>query len=489
MWANLLHFYQPYGQKRQFVDMITAQCYRPVAEGLLTHPDARITVNFTGVLLEQLDAYGHRDVIDMYAAAVRRGQVELVGSGKYHAILPLLPASEARRQVVENTKTIHKYFGSEAQLRGVFLPEMAWDPKLAPMLVDLGFEWVVLDELAARGRKDAVDYTRIYEVAGSGLKALFREHRLSTVLAWMTRDVAQLKEAARNELGAGRYVVTAMDGEVFGHHRPGHERVLFEMMDDKEIGAVTMSEVAAKFPPTQTLKTVACTWASSEDDIRKGIQFISWNDPHNEIHQLQWQLLRLAVDQVNALPHSESAYRRLRPRLDPAVASDQFYWAAGKPWWMIEYIERGAHDLLVILQNLPEGGGEAAKRGLDLYREIMALAYDWQRSGKIDSEDQRPRIPFKERTLEAGDPGTWQAFVDMMRHEEKRAAESGNYEEAILWRDAVYKLERKLDIYDTVHVVDLLRQRLPNSDIEDTIARYKARYNRIRGGQLEQRSN
>ncbi|HEY2003780.1 MAG TPA: hypothetical protein VGH44_01540 [Candidatus Saccharimonadia bacterium] len=489
MWANLLHFYQPHGQKRQIIDMITAQCYRPVAEGLLANRDARVTINFTGVLLEQLDQAGHGDVIDMYTDLVRRGQVELVGSGKYHAILPLLPLDEARRQVEENTKTNRKYFGSDFKPRGVFLPEMAWDPKLAPMLEELGFEWVVLDELAARGSKGGVDWQQTYTVTGSSLKAVFREHRLSTMLAWISRDAAHLKAEAKEELVPGRYVVTAMDGEVFGHHRAGHDRALFEMLSDPEIGAVKMSEVFDKFPPGEALKTTACTWASSEDDIAKGIQFISWDDPHNRIHQLQWELLRLAVEQVDALPHDEAVYRRLRQRLDPAVASDQFYWAAGKPWWMIEYIERGAHDLLTIIQEVPGAETGAAQRGLALYREIMELAYDWQRSGKIDSPQERPRIPFKERTLEAGDRGTWEAFVDMMRHEEKRAAERGSYEEAILWRDAVNKLEQKLDMYDAVHAVDLIRQRLPHEEIEDTIAQYKARYNRIRGGQLEQRSN
>jgi len=247
--------------------------------------------------------------------------------------------------------------------------------------------------------------------------------------------------------------------------------------------------VFERFPPGETLKTTACTWASSEDDIAKGIQFISWDDPHNRIHQLQWELLRLVVKHVNALPHDGAAYRRLRERLDTAVASDQFYWAAGKPWWMIEYIERGAHDLLTIVQEVPGAETGAAPYALELYHEILELAYDWQRSGKIDSGQDRPRIPFKERTLEAGDRGTWQAFVDLMRREEKRAAEHSNYEEAILWRDAVFKLEQKLDMYDAVHVVDLLRQRLPHEEIENTISQYKARYNRIRGGQLEQRSN
>src|ERR1700722_5708904 len=98
-WATVLHYYQPHNQKREIVDKIVEQCYRPVAQGILAAPDARLTINFTGVLLDLLAKYGHRDVIDLYGEAVRQGKVELVGSAKFHAILPLLSATEARRQI------------------------------------------------------------------------------------------------------------------------------------------------------------------------------------------------------------------------------------------------------------------------------------------------------------------------------------------------------------------------------------------------------
>src|SRR5476651_1433307 len=110
-WANLLHFYQPYGQKQSIIDAIVAQCYRPVAEGILAEPSARVTINFTGVLLDQLATYGHGDVIEMYAEAALRGQVEFVGSSKFHAILPLLPETEALRQIQINDETNRKYLG------------------------------------------------------------------------------------------------------------------------------------------------------------------------------------------------------------------------------------------------------------------------------------------------------------------------------------------------------------------------------------------
>jgi hypothetical protein len=489
-WANLLHFYQPFGQKPSIIDAIVAQCYRPVAEGILAEPKAHVTINFTGVLLDQLAAYGHTDVIDMYAEAARRGQVEFVGSSKFHAILPLLPEAEALRQIQINDETNRKYLGDAYGPKGFFLPEEAWAPKLAPLLEIAGFEWVLLDELAYDGRIGKVDYQKTYKVAGSKLKALFREHSLSaTIMSAAPRDIGRFKQVASDALSAHRYIVTAMDGETFGHHRKGHEQLLLGMFRDPDIPVITMSEVFKHFPEEETVETVACTWASSEDDISKGIQFISWSDPDNEVHRLQWELLNLTVRELNKLDRNDPDYARLREQLDPALSSDPFFWAAARPWWMIEHIERGAYGLLDVLQHIPTATPKTAARGLDLYHEIMALAYDWQRRGIIDNAyDERKthvRIPFKEKY----ETHAQKAILDLIADQETQAAERKDYEEAILWRNAAYSLEHKLDIYDTEYIVDILHARLPKGVIEDTISHYRRNYDRIRGGQVEQRSN
>jgi predicted glycosyl hydrolase (DUF1957 family) len=489
-WANLLHFYQPFGQKQGIIDAIVAQCYRPVAEGILAEPKARVTINFTGVLLDQLAEYGHTDVIAMYAEAARRGQVEFVGSSKYHAILPLLPEAEALRQIQINDETNRKYLGDAYQPKGFFLPEEAWSPKLTAVLEKAGFEWVLLDELAYNGHVGQVDYQKTYKIAGSNLKALFREHALSaTMMSAAPRDIDRFKQVARDALSGTRYIATAMDGETFGHHRKGHEQLLFDIFRDPDIPVITMSEVFERFRDEAVVQTVACTWASSEDDIEQGIQFISWSDPDNEIHRLQWELLNLTVEELGKLDRKDPGYMRLREQLDPALSSDPFFWAAARPWWMIEHIERGAYGLFDVLQHIPTTTPKTAARGLDLYHEIMALAYDWQRRGVIDDAyDERKthvRIPFKEQF----DYHAQKAILDLIADQEAQAAKRKDYEEAILWRNAAYSLEHKLDIYDTEYIIDILQTKLPEGQIADTIARYKSDYDHIRGGQVEQRSN
>jgi len=75
-----------------------------------------------------------------------------------------------------------------------------------------------------------------------------------------------------------------------------------------------------------------------------------------------------------------------------------------------------------------------------------------------------------------------------MKNLEEKAAQKANYEEEILWRDAIWKLETKNDIFDAVHAVDLLRRQVPDTKIREVLDQYTAEYKKIVSGQPEQRS-
>ena len=97
------------------------------------------------------------------------------------------------------------------------------------------------------------------------------------------------------------------------------------------------------------------------------------------------------------------------------------------------------------------------------------------------------KIPFKERTLEVGKPEVYFAFLEMMKRKMFEAARKKNYERAILWRDAIWKLETKNDIYDAIHAVDLLRMEIPDPELRKLMDRYKEKYEKIKSGQPEMR--
>jgi len=484
-WANFLHFYQPANQQKDILEAVVNQCYRPIFKGLLNKPRANLTINVSGGLFEVLDKCGFTDVINDLRLLYGLGVVEFTSTACYHAFLPLLPTEEIKRQVDLNNTLLRHYLGEDFSPQGFFPPEMACNQKVLDVVVSMGFKYILLDEIAL-GEKELLENNCLYKVGKSGFKVFFRQRRPSNVImSGIERDSDNLHLLLK-EYASEHYLVTAMDGETFGHHRPGLEAPFLDIFDNNDIEFSKMSDLLNMNLPSVEVSLLDSTWASSQDDIIKGIQFISWNDPSNVIHKWQWEFVNLMLNLVNG-PNKEMA--------DKALASDQFFWASGKPWWSVEMIESGAYGCLSVIEKIPGVLKADLEKAHSLYRNIVSTAFEWQRTGKIRELNKEryntQRIPFKTRTLETGgaEAAVYKAFIDMMRAEEKKAATAGEYEKAILWRDAVYKIETKNDIYDAVSAVDLLRVRISNEKVEKIINEYKSEYNRIRGGQPEQRSN
>jgi len=494
-WANFLHFYQPANQQPDILEAIVVQCYRPIIEGIKKNKKVHLTININGALFELLHKYGYNDLLSDIKNLVDEGRIEITGSAKYHALLPLLSDEEIARQIELNTETLKNFLG-DYQPNGFFSPEMAYDDRVGEIINKLGFKWIILDEISCGGEVGQVDYNQIYKIKDTDLGVYFRNRRLSNlIMSAVVRSRETLLEAMQEELNSGHYIVTAMDAETFGHHRPGLEKMLFEIFDTPEFELIKISDIKNFYQENKVISPAKATWASSKEDISEGIQFLSWSDPENMIHKWQWKLTELVLGEVYKIDKAHPRYEMVREKIDIALASDHFWWASGKPWWSLEMIEYGAYNLLDTLRHVPNVEKETVDEGRDYYEKIIMTAFNWQRTGKIrmmmQSQRDILRIPFKDRTLEKGgeEKGVYFAFIDMMKKLEKQAVERHEYEKAILWRDSLYKLENKLDIYDTINAIDLLRVEIPHKEVEDTISKYKKKYYEIRGGQPEQRGN
>ena len=493
-WANFLHLYQPADQQPDILEAVVKQSYEKLIQGIVDNPRIKITLNINGSLLELFDKYGYHSLIDNLRLAAKNGSLEFTGSAKYHAFLPLVSDNEIHRQIEINNETASYFLGDAYAPKGFFPPEMGYDPKLIPILEDFGFNWVILDEIAHSGGSEPVDYSKTYKIKDSNLNVYFRDRRISNlIMSAVVRTPESLKEALKGDLEQNRYAVTGMDGETFGHHRPDLENLLFKIFNDTSFKFIKISEIPQYFSEVIDVEPVASTWASSKEDIEKGIQFLSWYDPSNDIHKWQWELLNIVLNEVYQVGKSSNIYDTVRHSMDKAVASDHFWWASAKPWWSVEMIEDGAHQLLETIKLVPNADSEKVGQAYNLYQNIVSTAFNWQRTGKIrqmaKSQSEMLRIPFKDRTIGAGgaEEGVYYAFMEMMKKLEKKAAETGEYEKAVLWRDAIYKLENKLDIYDMINAIDLLRIEIPFEEVERTIEKYKEAYHKMRGGQPEQR--
>lgn len=445
-WANFLHIYQPPTQKEIWVRRITTESYKKIFSGLLNIRKAKLTLNINGILCELLDKYGGKEVLESIKKLLKSGNLELTGSAKYHAFLPLLPESEIERQILLNEEVLNKYFGLDWKRGGFFTPEMAYSKKVAAVVARLGYKWIIMDELGfPTGKKYSTD--TIYKIKDiDDFSVFFRERNLSfTILSAQVGTVPTILRYLGPRLERNEYVVTAMDGETFGHHRPGLEMLLFDLLKEEKINSVMISDLLEKFEKKEVIEPRDSTWAVTKKDMKENTPFSRWKSNENIIQQAQWDLTNLAIEITNRHP-VELETRKL---LDEALHSDQYWWASARPWWSLEMIERGAHELKTIMLKSSNAAAEEKERAEGLYKQIIYTALDWQRSGFVDElsrredEEIRERLEEKEKLFITKEE--YQQMIKTLEEQMGLAAKSEEYHRAAMIKDRIRELKEEIE--------------------------------------------
>lgn len=378
-WANFIHLYQPPTQERDVVEKVTAECYRPLVRILQDNPQGRLTVNINGSLTEQLRRYGLRDVIDGLRDAAARGQIEFTGSAMYHPILPLIPEDQVRRQIRLNWEANREYFGDAYNPRGFFPPEMCYSRRLAEIVRDEGFAWIIVDEISYDGKLGRVRGDRTYTVEGLGdFQIFFKERRHSAALTYGSyRGIDDFLLGIGPEMlnDPSVYLLTGTDGEIYGHHHPGLENLLAEAFRHPAIRTCTVSELSGLFPAREPVRTVAASWSTWEDELERGIPYPQWDYPGHRLHELQWQLTDLALKAFAGLAEGDPR----RQLLDWGLHSCQYWWASCRQYFNLEMIDKGADRLLAAVKAC--GRAEDIREAERLAAEIHDTASEWKQSG------------------------------------------------------------------------------------------------------------
>lgn len=450
LWANFLHFYQPPTQKPYWVKRITDESYRPILRGMLDHPNSRTTMNISSILVELWEENGLTDVIDLVRQLLKNGQIELTGSAKFHPLLPRLPDPEIIRQIELNTATHRKYFGDLYQPRGFFPPEMGISRPVAEVVARQGFAWTVVDELSYDRGPEKIDYRKIYTLKNHvHLQLYFRERRMSyKILSGQLGTGNLLINGLGDRLNQHEYLLTAMDGETFGHHRPGMEHLLFEIYESKKLETVLISDLPKHFTDTVAVDLLPSTWALMEKDLERNVPFARWDDENNAIHKLQWQLTDLAIETVRGCPPDAPGLSAARSLLDRALHSDQYWWASAKPWWSLEMVERGAKELRDVVLKTPPASRAAKERAQDLYERIIFTGFDWQREGIVEALARQEDEEIRQRT-DVGIPmlpkDEVEKIIKNLDREMRLVAGREEFERAAQLRDRIRELRRYIN--------------------------------------------
>ncbi len=382
-WVNYIHIYQPPEQHKDLLKSIAENSYSKIVQILKENPHGKLTLNISGCLTEQLAKAGYLEIIEDLKELSKRKQIEFTETAKFHAFLPLLPENEIKRQIKLNHRTNKFYFKEFYQPKGFHLPEMAYSKKVAKIIDELGYSWMILNEVSFKGKLfSKVDTSKIYKLKGSRrVNILFRNRKISdSVQRGVIWRPDEFYELAKKEVGENEYLITAMDGETFGHHRPGLEDFLKKIYQENAIKTKNVSELLELYPINGEIEPVPGTWASMESEIRKKVYYAQWKYPQNPIQEKQWTLTYLAINAVKAC-RQDIDYNEARKTLDKALFSCQYWWAGAVPWWEIEYIEKGAYFLKKSIEALSSAPKKTKAEAEKLYRDIIFTAFDWERSG------------------------------------------------------------------------------------------------------------
>ena len=212
----LLHNHQPVGNFPWVFQQVYEEAYLPMMNALERHPGVRLSLHYTGSLLDWLSET-HPEFLERIAALVKRNQVEMVSGGYYEPILPSIPDTDKLIQIRRLTEHLYRNFGVTPT--GMWLAERVWEPNLPRFLHDAGIEWTILDDVHFKnvGLEDH-DLYGYYatEDQSSVLKVYATSKALRYTIPW--RPVRETIETLRSLAtpDGSRIIVMGDDGEKFG---------------------------------------------------------------------------------------------------------------------------------------------------------------------------------------------------------------------------------------------------------------------------------
>ncbi|MDZ4815787.1 MAG: alpha-amylase/4-alpha-glucanotransferase domain-containing protein [Verrucomicrobiota bacterium] len=226
IWA--LHNHQPVGNFEHVVRDCIANAYKPLLETIARYPKVKINLHYSGPLLEFMDRH-EPAFIELLAEMIRRGQVEILGSGFYEPVLTAIPIHDARGQVEKMNAWLERRFGKRAS--GIWPAERVWEPNLPAILAGSGTRYTVLDNshFLAAGLKQAHLFGYYWTESENKRLALFpASQRLRQLIPFENLDntFAYFRRIANR--GEELALTYADDGAKFGVWPRTHHLVFSE---------------------------------------------------------------------------------------------------------------------------------------------------------------------------------------------------------------------------------------------------------------------
>jgi hypothetical protein len=380
------------------------RAYRPMLEAIDRHPGVRLSLHYTGPLLEWLVSE-RPEALELLRALVGRGQVEILGGGYYEPVLASLPERDRIGQLRRMAGEVERQFGRRP--RGAWLAERVWEPDLPTSLVAAGYDWTILDDAHFRAASiPEADLWGPYTTEDQGhlLRLFGTEQGLRYRIPFRDVDdvIAYLRDHA-TEAG-DRVGMMGDDGEKFGawpttwQHCWGEGRWVERFFEALEANAdwlttTTPSTWLAEHPPIGRVYVPTGSyvemgeWALPADESLvfsrilheavadhrpearwlRGAFWRNFQVKYREINDLHKRMLRVsaAVDAMAPGPDRDAALDHLYQG-----QSNDCYWHGLFGGIYISHMRLATHEHLIAAEDLAEAAtgtcDRAETRDLDM---------------------------------------------------------------------------------------------------------------------------
>jgi 4-alpha-glucanotransferase len=255
--ALCVHHHQPVGNLIDAVDRAFECAYLPLLGLLGSRDDLRVSLHYSGALLERLER--DPDALGMLRKLVSSGRVELLGGAMFEPLLPLVPRVDAIAQMRHQSELVDRLFGVAP--KGAWLAEFAWEPHFPALIAEAGLSFTVLDDAQCLGAGlEARQLLRAVRTEDQGravtvVPASQEFHRLIPFVP-VPDLISRLRERAK----LGGMLSVALDAETLGGLDGGPDAFktgwFTKFLDALEkahdwLETATLSSVIASHPPKE----------------------------------------------------------------------------------------------------------------------------------------------------------------------------------------------------------------------------------------------
>ena len=285
-----LHMHQPPGnlellwREQEWEARQIMLCYqRPLDYARRFADHGRFHVDFSGILLEQfLDPVVKdlcHDVVDidaMLAGYAEAKNIELLSTGYFHPIFPLIPEHDWHDHLHRSADLMERIFGRRP--RGFWPPEMAFSRELIPALVTAGFQYVVVDNVHVlpeeeTDTEDAATHPCLTSHLEATIAVVPRHRDLSNAQesglspSWLADEIGHRAPRLQRPAlfttwsdgeNGGWFRQTAEESGFWGHfYAPCMERI---EAGDYPLTPILISEYIADHPPERAAEVRTGAW-------------------------------------------------------------------------------------------------------------------------------------------------------------------------------------------------------------------------------------